>query len=107
MRTTVAVRKFKDISIVSKLSSLNFNSSVEAERSFASRYPNVVIKPLCSDLDICPNYHAIVCFQSRNSFRLISVANSDRRSNMPNALGYVTFFENAYCESVLASESAQ
>ena len=36
----------------SELSSPNFNSSVRAERSFAIRYLNVVIKPLCGNLDI-------------------------------------------------------
>jgi len=30
----------------------NFNSSVRAERSFAFRYLNVVIKPLCGSLEI-------------------------------------------------------
>jgi len=38
--------------IGSELSSPNFNSSVRAERSFAFRYLNVVIKPLCGNLDI-------------------------------------------------------
>jgi len=42
--------------IGSELSSPNFNSSVRAEQSFVTRYPNVVIKPLCSNLDICLNY---------------------------------------------------
>jgi len=37
------------ISIGSELSSLNFDS-------FAILYPNVVIKSLCGNLDICPNY---------------------------------------------------
>ena len=36
--------------IGSELSSPNFNSSVRAERSFAIRYPNVVIKPLAETL---------------------------------------------------------
>jgi len=36
----------------SGLSSPNFNSSVRAERSFAIRYPNVVIKPLCDKLHV-------------------------------------------------------
>ena len=40
----------------SELSSPNFNSSVGTERSFAIRYLNVVIKPLCGNLDICLNY---------------------------------------------------
>jgi len=39
--------------IGSELSSLNFNSSVRAVRSFTVRYLNVVIKPLCGNLDIC------------------------------------------------------
>jgi len=38
--------------IRSKLSSPNFNSSVRAEWPFAIRYLNVVIKPLCGNLDI-------------------------------------------------------
>ena len=44
------------ILIGSELSSLNFNSSFRAEQSFAIRYPNVVIKSLCGNLDICLNY---------------------------------------------------
>jgi len=39
--------------IGSELSSPNFNSSVRAVRSFAIRYLNIVIKPLCGNLDIC------------------------------------------------------
>jgi len=42
--------------IGSELSSPNFNSSVRAERSFVIRYPNVVIKPVCGNLDIRLNY---------------------------------------------------
>jgi len=42
--------------IESELSSPNFNSSVRAERSFAICYLNVVIKPLCGNLDICLNH---------------------------------------------------
>ena len=42
--------------IGSKLSSPNLNSSARAERLFAIRYPNVVIKPFCGNLDICLNY---------------------------------------------------
>ena len=38
--------------IESEFSSPNFNSSVRAERSFAIHYLNVVIKPLCGNLDI-------------------------------------------------------
>ena len=37
--------------IGSELSSPNFNSLVRAERSFAIRYLNVVIKPLCGNLE--------------------------------------------------------
>jgi len=44
------------ILIESELSFLNFNSSVRAEQAFAIRYPNVVIKSLCGNLDICLNY---------------------------------------------------
>jgi len=40
----------------SRVKFLNFNSSVRAEQSFAIRYPNVVIKSLCGNLDICLNY---------------------------------------------------
>jgi len=39
--------------IGSELSSPNYNSSVRAVRSFAIRYLNVVMKPLCGNLDIC------------------------------------------------------
>jgi len=49
----------------------NFNSSVRAEQSFAIRYLNVVIKPLCSNLDICLNYRANAYFRSRNSVRVL------------------------------------
>ena len=45
------------ISIGSELSSLNFNSSVRAGQSFAIRYANVVIKSLCSNLDVCLKYY--------------------------------------------------
>jgi len=55
------------ISVESELSSLNFDSSVRAEQSFVIRYPNVVIKSLCGNLDICLN------FQSRNSVGMLSV----------------------------------
>ena len=43
--------------IGSELSSPNFNSSVGAERSFAIRYPNVIIKPLRGNLDIRLNHY--------------------------------------------------
>ena len=42
--------------IGSELSSPNCNSLFRAERSFAIRYPNIVIKPLSGNLDICINY---------------------------------------------------
>ena len=58
--------------IRSELSSPNINSSVRAERSFAIRYLNVVVKPLCGNLDICLNYY----FRSRNSVRVLAVAES-------------------------------
>jgi len=61
--------------IGSELSSPNFNSSVRAERSFAIRYLNVVIKPLCGNLDICLNYY----FRSRNSVRVLSIATESER----------------------------
>ena len=60
--------------IESELSSLNFNSSVRAERSFAIGYLNVVIKLLCGNLGIflttrlTPTFgHEIlfVCFSRR------------------------------------------
>jgi len=47
--------------IGSELSSPNFDLSVRAERSFAIRYLNIVIKPFCGNLDICLNYY----FQSQ------------------------------------------
>ena len=45
------------ISIGLELSSLNFKSSVRVEQSFAIYNPNVVIKSLCGNLDICLNYY--------------------------------------------------
>ena len=57
----------------------NLNSSVRAERLFAIRYLNVVIKPLCGNLDICPNYKANAYFQSRNSVPVLSVADRNRK----------------------------
>ena len=51
----------------------NFNSSIRAERSFAIRYLIVVTKPLCGNLDICLNCY----FRSRNSVRVLSVADRD------------------------------
>ena len=61
--------------IESELSSPNFNSSVRAELSFAIRYLNVIINPLCGNLDICLNYY----FRSRNSVCVLSVADRDRK----------------------------
>ena len=43
--------------IRSELSSPNLNSSIRAERSFAIRYVNKVIKLLRGNLDICLNYY--------------------------------------------------
>jgi len=68
------------ILITSELSSLNFHSSVWAEQSFAMRYPNIVIKSLCGNLGICVNNYANAYFQSRNSARVLSVADHDRKS---------------------------
>ena len=59
--------------IGSELSSPNSNSSVRAEQSFAIHYLNVVIKPLCGNLDIRLNYY----FRSRNSVRALSVEDGD------------------------------
>ena len=67
------------ISITSELFSLNFNSFVRAEQSFAICYPNVVIESLCGNLDICLNYYANAYFQSQNSVRVLSVADRDRK----------------------------
>jgi len=67
------------IPIGSKLSSLNFNSSVRAEQSFAIRYPKVVIKSLCGNLDISLNYYANAYFRSRNSVHVLSVADRNRK----------------------------
>jgi len=61
--------------IGSELSFPNFTSSVRAEQSFAIRYLNVVIRPLCGNLDICLNGY----FRSRNSVRVFSVADRDRK----------------------------
>ena len=73
---SVAIKNFCDHTsntVASELSSLNFNSSVRAERAFAIRYLNVVIKSLWVNLDFCLNCHANIKFQSRNSVRVISV----------------------------------
>ena len=59
--------------IGSELSSPNFNSSVRVERSFPIHYLNVVIKPLCGNLDICLNYY----FGSQNSVSVLSVADHE------------------------------
>ena len=64
--------------IGSELSSPNFNS-VRAERYFAICYPNKIIKPLSDNLGICLNYY----FWSRNSVRVLSVADRDRKWKMP------------------------
>ena len=59
------------ILIRSELSSLNFNSSVGAEQSFAIRYLDVEIKFLCGNLDVYLNYEAnsrgvlLACFCSQ------------------------------------------
>jgi len=78
LNNTVAGRKLKKIATASELTSFNFNSSVKAERSFAIRYPNVLIKSPYGNLDICLNCHANVYFQSRNSVRVILVADHDQ-----------------------------
>jgi len=77
--------------IGSELSSPILNSSVRAERSFAIRYLNIVIKPLCGNLDICLNYY----FRSRNSVRVVSVADHDRSERC--------FFELQFSISLLSS----
>ena len=69
-----------------------FNSSVRVERSFAICYLNVVIKPLCGNLDICLNYY----FRSRTSVRLLSVADSDRKWKM---LFCIALFGHAVAQS--------
>jgi len=65
----------------SELSYINFNSSVRVEQSFEIRYPNVnvVIKSFRGNLDICLNYYASTYFQSRNSVRVHSVVDRDRK----------------------------
>ena len=45
------------------------------KQSFSIRYPNVVIKSLCGNRDICLNYYADTYFRSRNSVRVLSVTN--------------------------------
>jgi len=55
------------ILIRSELFSLNFNSSVRTEQSFAIRYPNIVITSVCGNLDICLNYKANTNFRLWNS----------------------------------------
>ena len=55
------------ISIELELSSLN-PYSVRAEQLFAIRYPNMVIKSLSGDLDICLNYYTNAYFWSRDLF---------------------------------------
>jgi len=57
--------------IGSELSSPNVNSLVRAEWSFPIRYLNIIIKPLCGNLDICLN------FRWQNSVRVLSVADRD------------------------------
>ena len=46
-------------------------------------YPNVVIKSLCCNLDICLNYHANAYFQPQISVRVISLTDRDRGHAMP------------------------
>jgi len=67
------------ILITLELSTLTFNSLVRAKQLFAIRYPNVVIKSLCGNLDICLNYHASFHFRSQNSVRMILIAARDRK----------------------------
>ena len=81
--------------IGSELSSPNFNSSVRAEWSFALRYLNVVIKPLCGNLDICLNYEANAYFRSQNAVRVLSVTDRDRRWKM--------FFGSRFSVSLLCN----
>jgi len=58
--------------IRSELSSPNFNSSVRAERSFAIHYLNIVIKPLCGNLDICLTTRLTPTFSRGNLFACFS-----------------------------------
>jgi len=91
---TVAVRKLKKILIAFELSSLNFNSLVRAKWSFTIRYPNVVIKSLCGNLDICLNYHDNAYFKSWNSVCVISVTGRDRRWEMFKSCFSVTLLNS-------------
>ena len=50
--------------ITSELSFLHFNPLVTAEWGFAIHYPSLVIKPICSNLELCLNYHASTYFYS-------------------------------------------
>ena len=68
------------ILIGSELFCRSFNSSVRDEQSLAIRYPKVVIKSL--SVDICLNYHANAYFRSRNSVRVLSVADRDWKWKM-------------------------
>jgi len=52
---------------------LSFNSSVRAELPFTIRYPNIVIKSPCGNLDICLNY-TNAYFRPQDSVRVLSVA---------------------------------
>jgi len=67
------------ILIASELFSLDLNSLVRAEQSFMIRYPNVVMKSFCGNLDICLNLYPSAYLQLRSYVRVLSVADRDRK----------------------------
>jgi len=64
--------------IESELSSPNFDSSVRAERSFAIHYLDVVIKPVCDNLDIFLTTRLTPTF-GRGILFAASVSDHDRK----------------------------
>jgi len=80
VNNTVGVRKLRFSPIGVVFSQLYL---VRAEWLFTIRYPNVVIRSLCGNLDISLNYHATTYFQLRNSvgvFRSQAAIESERCS---------------------------
>jgi len=77
--------------IGSELSSSNFNSSVRAERSFAIRYLNIVIKPLCGNLDYLANSY----FRSWNS---VCVLRSQIATQSERCFFWITLFGRALAQ---------
>jgi len=81
---------------------------VRDERSFSIHYLNVVINPLCGNLDICLNYQVNAYFWSRNSVRAFrsQIATESERCFLGRALVQFSRFPSTRMHLVLSVTSA-